>query len=93
MLFARCKTLIVVHFNFSDKHLLHFGGSSIVCAFGVRYKSYCSHLVRTILVNPCDEVKKAYMFLIECEELLLKELKHGSTCWMEIDDLILVFDA
>ncbi|CAF4469207.1 unnamed protein product, partial [Adineta steineri] len=26
-----------------DKSPLHYGGSSIVCAFGIRYKSYCSN--------------------------------------------------
>jgi len=59
-----------------DKNLLHYGGSSIVCAFGVRYKSYCSNLVRTFLVNPSDEMKNTYKFLTECEDLILRELKH-----------------
>ena len=62
---------------FSDKNLLHYGGSSIVCAFGTRYQSYCSNLVRTLLVNPSEEVKNTYKFLIECEELIINELKHG----------------
>jgi nucleosome binding factor SPN SPT16 subunit len=64
-------------FNFSDTKLLHYGGSSIVCAFGIRYKSYCSYLVRTLLVNPSEEIKSTYKFLIECEEIILNELKHG----------------
>ncbi|CAF1037590.1 unnamed protein product [Rotaria sp. Silwood1] len=59
-----------------DKNLLHYGGSSIICAFGIRYKSYCSNLVRTLLVNPSEEMKKNYQFLLDCEELILKELKH-----------------
>ena len=60
-----------------DKNLLHYGGSSIVCAFGIRYKSYCSNLVRTLLVNPSEETKKTYQFLLDCEELILKELTEG----------------
>lgn len=35
----------------SDKNTtLHFG--VIVCSLGARYKSYCSNIVRTLLVNP-----------------------------------------
>lgn len=65
-------------FFFSDKNLLYYGGgSSIVCAFGTRYKSYCSNLVRTLLVNPTDEMKNIYKFLIQCEEIIINELKHG----------------
>ncbi|CAF4151822.1 unnamed protein product [Rotaria sordida] len=60
-----------------DNNLLHYGGSSIVCAFGIRYKSYCSNLVRTLLVNPSEEMKNTYKFLIECEGLIINELKHG----------------
>ncbi|CAF1184005.1 unnamed protein product [Adineta ricciae] len=58
-----------------DKNPLHYGGSSIVCAFGTRYKSYCSNLVRTLLVNPSEQMKKTYSFLLECEELIIRELK------------------
>ncbi|KAF4526369.1 hypothetical protein B566_EDAN014107 [Ephemera danica] len=39
----------------SDKNILHFG--SIVCSLGTRYKSYCSNIVRTLLVNPTDKVQ------------------------------------
>lgn len=69
--------IILYSILFSDNNILHFGGSSIVCAFGIRYKSYCSNLVRTLLVNPSEEMKTTYQFLIECEELIIKELKHG----------------
>lgn len=43
----------------SDKNILHFG--VIVCSLGARYKSYCSNIVRTLLVNPTKaiEVKEA----------------------------------
>ena len=62
----------------SDKNLLFYGhGTAIVCAFGTRYKSYCSNLVRTLLVNPSEELKDTYKFLIECEELIINQLKHG----------------
>ena len=34
----------------SDNRVLHDG--TILCSFGVRYKSYCSNIGRTILFNP-----------------------------------------
>jgi len=39
----------------TDKNVLHFG--SIVCCLGARYKSYCSNIVRTLLVNPSEKVQ------------------------------------
>ncbi|CAF0939912.1 unnamed protein product [Rotaria sordida] len=61
-----------------DKNPLHYGGSSIICAFGIRFKSYCSNLVRTLLVNPSEEMKNTYQFLLDCEEVILRELKHDA---------------
>lgn len=50
----------------SDKNTtLHFG--VIVCSLGARYKSYCSNIVRTLLVNPtktievCNKLKNIIM--------------------------------
>ncbi|XP_035678182.1 FACT complex subunit SPT16-like isoform X1 [Branchiostoma floridae] len=60
----------------SDKNTLHFG--AITCAFGVRYKSYCSNIVRTMLVNPSDEMQENYNFLMEVEEEVLSHLKHDA---------------
>uniref|UniRef100_A0A8C9SJ74 FACT complex subunit n=1 Tax=Scleropages formosus TaxID=113540 RepID=A0A8C9SJ74_SCLFO len=59
----------------SDKNHMHFG--AITCAMGVRYKSYCSNLVRTLMVDPPQEMQDNYNFLLQVEETLLKELKHG----------------
>ncbi|KFB51536.1 AGAP006817-PA-like protein [Anopheles sinensis] len=60
---------------FSDKNYLHFG--SIICALGARYKSYCSNIVRTLLVNPTETIQKHYNFLLNLEEELLKNLVPG----------------
>ncbi|UYV66616.1 SUPT16H, partial [Cordylochernes scorpioides] len=59
----------------SDKNILHFG--TIICAFGARYKSYCSNLVRTLLVNPTKEQQNLYDFLLELEEEVLRRLQDG----------------
>ncbi|CAG9854847.1 unnamed protein product [Phyllotreta striolata] len=59
----------------SDKNILHFG--AIICSLGARYKSYCSNIVRTLLVNPTDEIQSNYNFLLSIQEELLKKLQSG----------------
>ncbi|XP_012262987.2 FACT complex subunit spt16 isoform X2 [Athalia rosae] len=56
----------------SDKNTLHFG--VIICSLGARYKSYCSNIVRTLLVNPTKTIEENYNFLLQLEEELLKKL-------------------
>jgi len=60
----------------SDKENLHFG--AIVCSLGVRYKSYCSNIVRTMLVDPSQEVQDLYTYLVSLEDLIISKLKDGS---------------
>lgn len=59
----------------SDKNNLHFG--AILCSLGARYKSYCSNIVRTLLVNPTDEIQNNYNFLLNVEEEVMKKLQNG----------------
>jgi len=59
----------------SDKENLHFG--AIVCSLGVRYKSYCSNIVRTMLVDPSQEVQDLYTYLLSLQELIMGKLKAG----------------
>uniref|UniRef100_A0A7N9CKK8 FACT complex subunit n=1 Tax=Macaca fascicularis TaxID=9541 RepID=A0A7N9CKK8_MACFA len=59
----------------SDKNHMHFG--AITCAMGIRFKSYCSNLVRTLMVDPSQEVQENYNFLLQLQEELLKELRHA----------------
>ncbi|XP_057672853.1 FACT complex subunit spt16 [Diorhabda carinulata] len=59
----------------SDKNTLHFG--AIICSLGARYKSYCSNIVRTLLVNPTEEIQNNYNFLLTIEEELMKKLQSG----------------
>ena len=60
----------------SDKNVLHFG--AIICSMGVKYKSYCSNIVRTLLVNPSDDIQNNYNFLTNLEEEVLKKLMSGT---------------
>ncbi|KAJ7313085.1 hypothetical protein JRQ81_004353 [Phrynocephalus forsythii] len=59
----------------SEKSYLHFG--TITCAMGIRYKSYCSNLVRTLMVDPPQESQDNYTFLLQLQEEMLKELRPG----------------
>jgi len=59
----------------SDKENLHFG--AIVCSLGVRYKSYCSNIVRTMLVDPSQEVQDLYTYLVSLEDLIISKLQAG----------------
>ncbi|KAG9331037.1 hypothetical protein JZ751_020420 [Albula glossodonta] len=45
----------------SDKNHMHFG--AITCAMGIRYKSYCSNLVRTLMEGKKEEQKKYALFI------------------------------
>ncbi|XP_025194919.1 FACT complex subunit spt16 [Melanaphis sacchari] len=60
----------------SDKNNLHFG--VIICSLGTRYKSYCSNLIRTMIVNPTEEIRSNYEFLISLEDILMSKLKSGN---------------
>lgn len=59
----------------SDENL-HFG--TIICCMGLRYKSYCSNIVRTLMVDPTDKMQKDYEFLLEVEDEILKKLVPGT---------------
>ncbi|KAL7977702.1 hypothetical protein Chor_009651 [Crotalus horridus] len=59
-----------------EKSYMHFG--TVTCAMGIRYKSYCSNLVRTLMVDPPQETQDNYAFLLQLQEEMLKELRHGA---------------
>ncbi|NXH42348.1 SP16H protein, partial [Dicaeum eximium] len=59
-----------------DKSHMHFG--AITCSMGIRYKSYCSNLVRTLMVDPSPDMQDHYGFLLGLQEVLLRELRHGA---------------
>ena len=60
----------------SDKENVHFG--AIICSFGARYRSYCSNIARTFLVNPSEKIQSIYNLLVSVEERILTDLKDGA---------------
>ncbi|VDI07180.1 Hypothetical predicted protein [Mytilus galloprovincialis] len=59
----------------SDDTNIDFG--TIICAMGVRYKSYCANIVRTLMVDPSDKQQKDYEFLLSVEDAIMEKLKEG----------------
>lgn len=44
---------------------------------GLRYKQYCSNIVRTLLVDPSQELQDIYSLLVDAETKVLESLKPG----------------
>lgn len=62
----------------SDENKIHAG--TILTSFGIRYKSYCSNLSRTILINPEKQKETDYKFLLELHKHVLGFIKPGVAC-------------
>ncbi|KUI61029.1 FACT complex subunit SPT16 [Cytospora mali] len=55
---------------------LHAG--VIVAGMGLRYKSYCSSIARTYMVDPNKTQESNYRFLLSVHNLILKEIRDGA---------------
>ncbi|OAA53380.1 transcription elongation complex subunit [Niveomyces insectorum RCEF 264] len=52
----------------------------IIAALGLRYKSYCSSIARTFLVDPNKAQESNYRLLSSVHSLVLKEIHDGASC-------------
>ena len=59
----------------SDDNNLHAG--TIIAGLGLRYKSYCSMLTRTYLVDPNKSQESNYKLLLSIHETIIKEAQEG----------------
>ncbi|KAI1466114.1 SPT16-domain-containing protein [Daldinia caldariorum] len=50
----------------------------IIAGMGLRYKTYCSSIARTYLVDPNKTQESTYKFLYSVHNLVLKEIKDGA---------------
>jgi nucleosome binding factor SPN SPT16 subunit len=57
----------------SSEDRLHYG--TIICSLGVRYKSYCSNVCRTMFVEPTQTMQDNYSFLLTTYEKTLDILR------------------
>jgi nucleosome binding factor SPN SPT16 subunit len=59
----------------TDNDVLHSG--IIITAMGLRYKSYCSQLARTWMVDPNKSQESNYKLLLAVHNAVLKEIRDG----------------
>ncbi|KXX79278.1 FACT complex subunit ctc-2, partial [Madurella mycetomatis] len=59
----------------SNNDPLHPG--IIIAAMGLRYKSYCSQIARTFMVDPNKSQESNYKFLLAVHNMILKEIRDG----------------
>lgn len=59
-----------------DDELLHAG--VIIASMGLRYKSYCSMIARTYLVDPNKSQESNYKLLLQVHNLVMKEIRDGA---------------
>ncbi|KAL8948463.1 MAG: hypothetical protein Q9222_005351 [Ikaeria aurantiellina] len=58
-----------------DENNLHAG--TIIAGLGLRYKSYCSMVARTYLVDPNDAQESNYKLLLSVHDAIIKEAREG----------------
>ncbi|CAX42465.1 FACT (FAcilitates Chromatin Transcription) complex subunit, putative [Candida dubliniensis CD36] len=56
----------------NDKLLI--GEGVILSSIGLRYKSYCSNIARTFLIDPTKEMEKNYDFLLKLQKYIIDNL-------------------
>ncbi|KAM1749380.1 hypothetical protein ACFX1T_010134 [Malus domestica] len=61
----------------NDENLCYDSTSVIICAVGSRYKSYCSNIARTYLIDANSTQSKAYEVLLKAQEAAIGNLKSG----------------
>ncbi|GJN94764.1 hypothetical protein Rhopal_007856-T1 [Rhodotorula paludigena] len=52
----------------------------ILCSLGIRYKSYCSNVGRTFMIDPTPDQEKDYLFLCDLQKFAVGELREGAVC-------------
>ena len=60
----------------NDEENLHAG--VILSSMGLRYKSYCSMIARTYLVDPNKSQESNYKVLLQVHNLVMKEIRDGA---------------
>ncbi|AES74653.1 putative peptidase M24, FACT complex subunit Spt16p/Cdc68p, creatinase/Aminopeptidase P/Spt16 [Medicago truncatula] len=62
----------------NDEALYYETASVIICALGARYKSYCSNIARTFVIDAEPIQSKAYEVLLKAHEAVIGSLKPGN---------------
>ena len=59
----------------SDEENIH--GGVILCSLGLRYKSYCSNIGRTYLIDPTGPQTQYYEFLLSLQKAAISKIRDG----------------
>lgn len=73
----------------SNDENIHYG--SIVSSLGLRYKRYCSNVSRTLMIDPSEDQKKNYEFLLQVSDEIINRLSDGimlSDLYQQIVDYV-----
>lgn len=60
----------------SNEENINYG--CIVSSLGIRYKRYCSNISRTLMIDPTEEQKKNYEFLLQVSDEIINRLTDGA---------------
>ncbi|CAL3967763.1 hypothetical protein PZA11_003980 [Diplocarpon coronariae] len=60
----------------TDDEVLHAG--VIIASIGLRYKTYCSIIARTYMVDPNKSQESVYKMLLQVHGLVMKEIRDGA---------------
>jgi len=71
----------------TNKHL-HFG--TIVMSLGASYRSYCSNIARTVLIDPSSEQEAVYNVLLEAHTAAIAALRPGAPVSAAMDAAVAV---
>ncbi len=63
--------------GFSNQETIH--PSVIVCSLGIRYRSYCSNVARTYMIDPDKPRQNNYRLLLNLENYLIAQMRPGET--------------
>lgn len=73
----------------SNEENIHYG--TIVSSLGIRYKRYCSNISRTLMIDPTEDQKKSYEFLLQVSDEIINRLTDGvvlSDLYQQIVDFV-----
>jgi nucleosome binding factor SPN SPT16 subunit len=63
----------------SNEDVLYFDAMGvIICAIGARFKSYCSNIARTIMIDADKLQQKAYIVLLKAHDAAIAALRPGN---------------
>lgn len=64
----------------SNTDMIELQAGVIICSLGVKYKSYCSNISRTFLIDADRQKDRNYRFMFDLQERAISFIKDGELC-------------